>query len=485
MTAAETGTLGALRGRVDLAWDAVQAFAAKAAAPAAIVAGVAQVRDAVFVRFEETRRAVTAAGIAGTAYPLPAPEWFVRATAAIDSVLALSRTASAEAARLASAAQDEGRRDQLVNILLMVLTALLAGATLWLVLRRVVAPLAQMTATMGRLADGDLAAAVPHAGRSDEIGRMAQAVAVFKDNAVRMRDLQQEQEAIKQRAAAEKKAAMDKLADELEAGISGVARIVSTASGELTTSAHTMSETAEETTRQAAAVAAATEQASSNVQTVAAATEELSSSVSEISRQVAESARVAAQAVEEANQTNATVQGLAGAAQKIGEVVRLISDIAGQTNLLALNATIEAARAGEAGKGFAVVASEVKALATQTAKATEDIAQQVAAIQGATGASVNAIQGIAGTIGRINEIATAIASAVEEQGAATQEIARNVQQAAVGTSEVAATIGGVTEAARETGNVAGAVRSAAAQLSQQSAVLNDQVARVVSNIRAA
>jgi methyl-accepting chemotaxis protein len=485
MTAADTGTLGALRGRVDLAWESIQAYAAKATAPAAIVAGAAQVREAVFVRFEDTRRAVTAAGVAGAAYPVPASEWFARSTAAIDSVLALSRTASEEAGRLAAAAQDEGRRDQLINILLMTFTLALAGATLWLVMRRVVGPLAEMTATMGKLADGDLAVTVPHAGRRDEVGQMAQAVAVFKDNAVRMRDLQQEQEAAKTRAAAEKKAAMDKLADDLEAGISGVARIVSTASGELTSSAQAMSATAEETTRQAASVAAATDQASTNVQTVASAAEELSSSVAEISRQVSESARVAAQAVEEANQTNATVQGLAGAAQKIGEVVRLISDIAGQTNLLALNATIEAARAGEAGKGFAVVASEVKQLATQTARATEDIAQQVATIQGATNASVAAIQGIAGTIGRINEIATAIASAVEEQGAATQEIARNVQQAAAGTQEVASTIAGVTEAARETGGVASAVRTAAEQLSQQSAVLNEQVARVVSNIRAA
>jgi uncharacterized protein YoxC len=207
-----------------------------------------------------------------------------------------------------------------------------------------------------------------------------------------------------------------------------VVQTVSNAAETLQRMAHSMSATAEEAARQSTAVAAASEQASGNVSTVAAAAEELSSSIAEIGRQVAESTKISNQAAEDANRTNAKVQALAAAAQKIGDVVKLINDIAGQTNLLALNATIEAARAGEAGKGFAVVASEVKSLATQTAKATEDIAAQVKAIQAATGDSVQAIEGITGTIGRINEIATTIASAVEEQGAATQEIARNVQR---------------------------------------------------------
>ena len=222
-------------------------------------------------------------------------------------------------------------------------------------------------------------------------------------------------------------------------------------------SAEAMTSTAEEASRQSTAVAAASEQASTNVQTVAAASEELSASIVEISRQVAQSASIAGRAVDEAAATNKSVQGLAEAAQKIGDVVKLINDIAGQTNLLALNATIEAARAGEAGKGFAVVASEVKSLANQTAKATEDIASQVDAIQSATNTPSRRSRASAKTIGEINEIATTIASAVEEQGAATKEISRNVQQAAPGTNDVSSNIAGVTQAAGETGQSAGQV----------------------------
>jgi len=219
------------------------------------------------------------------------------------------------------------------------------------------------------------------------------------------------------------------------------------------------------------------------VQTVAAATEELSSSVNEISRQVSESSRIANVAVDEANKTNITVAGLSDAAQKIGEVVGLINNIASQTNLLALNATIEAARAGEAGKGFAVVASEVKNLANQTAKATEDIQGQVGQMQSVTGTAVDAIKGITGTIQRMSEITTTIASAVEEQGAATREIARNVQQASTGTREVSSNIGGVTQAAGETGHMAGSVLGATKELSRQTDRLRQEVDAFVRRVR--
>ena len=232
-------------------------------------------------------------------------------------------------------------------------------------------------------------------------------------------------------------------------------------------------------------VAAAAEQASTNAQTVATAAEELSASISEISSQVAQSTKISGKAVETAAATNASVQGLADAAQKIGEVVQLINDIASQTNLLALNATIEAARAGDAGKGFAVVASEVKSLANQTARATEDIAQQVNAIQGATRHAVDSIKGISDTIGQINEIATAIASAVEEQGAATQEIARNIQQASHGTNEVSTNIVEVTKAAGETGSAATQVLAAAGEVSEQSERLKSEVDSFLVAVRAA
>ena len=363
--------------------------------------------------------------------------------------------------------------------------SVLLGITMsWLVSRSISTPIKAMTAAMGTLASGNTSIDIPAAGNKSEIGAMAKAVQVFKDNMIEAERLRGEQEQMKARAEAEKRAAMNKMADEFEASVKGIVQMVSSAATEMQSTAQTLSSTAEETSRQSTAVAAASEEASTNVQTVASAAEELSSSIAEISRQVTESSRIAGQAVSDAGRTNAQVQALADAAQKIGDVVKLINDIAGQTNLLALNATIEAARAGEAGKGFAVVASEVKSLATQTAKATEDIGAQVKAIQGATQDSVKAIQTIAQTIGRMNEIATTIASAVEEQGAATKEIARNIQQASAGTAEVSSNIAGVTKAASETGASSTQVLQAASELSKQSETLNLQVDGFVRKIRA-
>jgi methyl-accepting chemotaxis protein len=279
--------------------------------------------------------------------------------------------------------------------------------------------------------------------------------------------------------------AQARMADDFEASVGEVARSVAQAAEGMKTTAEALSEVASDTGKRAVAVAAATEQASTNVQTVAASAEELAASVQEISCQVAESAAIASRAAQEAEATDGTVKGLAEAAARIGDVVRLISDIAGQTNLLALNATIEAARAGEAGKGFAVVASEVKNLANQTGKATEEIAAQIAAMQGATDAAVRAIRSIGETIGRMNAIAASIAAAVEQQGAATQEIARSVQQAAVGTSEVSSTIGGVTQAVDQAGGQAVQVLEAANALTGEAATLKDEVARFLAAIRAA
>jgi methyl-accepting chemotaxis protein len=272
-------------------------------------------------------------------------------------------------------------------------------------------------------------------------------------------------------------------ADSFEKDVNSVLGVVSAAARELQNTANSMAATADETLRQSSAVAGAAEQASQNVQTVAAATEELTASIHEISRQVTTSTQICTDAVEEANRTNVLVQGLAEAAGKIGEVVKLINNIASQTNLLALNATIEAARAGEAGKGFAVVAGEVKNLANQTARATDEISAQINAVQTATRDAVGAIQGIGRTIGSISEIAGAIAVAVEEQGAATQEIARNVQEAAQGTGLVTHNIGEVTRAAGETGSAAREVLEASSELSRQSDGLNHKVGSFLSNIR--
>jgi methyl-accepting chemotaxis protein len=364
--------------------------------------------------------------------------------------------------------------------------AVLLGALLaWLIGRGITRPVAAMTNAMTRLASGDTSVEVPARANSDELGEMAQAVQVFKDNMVETEHLRAEQEEQKRRAEAEQRRAMLAMADNFEAAVGDIVRGVSAQAGELQSTAQLMSATAEETERQSTTVAAASEQASTNVQTVASAAEELSSSIAEISRQVATSADITARAVDDTRRTNEQIEGLADAAQSIGDVVKLISDIAGQTNLLALNATIEAARAGEAGAGFAVVASEVKNLAGQTAKATEEISAQIEAIRAVTGEAVEAIKAIGGTIGRINEIATTIASAVEEQGAATREIARNVQQASSGTADVSKNIVSVTKAANDTGVASNQVLGTAGQLAQQSEALRAQVETFLTNIRAA
>jgi methyl-accepting chemotaxis protein len=366
----------------------------------------------------------------------------------------------------------------------LVVAGVLSGFAGLMIVITVARPIVQTTETMGRLAKHDLSAEIAGADRKDEVGSMARAVQVFKDSMVEGDRLAAEQKAEQERKE-KRQVAIEGYIKTFDASVSGALDTLASASTEMQSTAQSMSATAEETSRQATAVAAASEQASANVQTVASAAEELSGSIAEISRQVSESSRIAGQAASDATETNAKVRALAEAAQKIGDVVKLINDIAGQTNLLALNATIEAARAGEAGKGFAVVASEVKSLATQTAKATDEIGGQIKAIQTATAESVTAIENITGTIGRINEIATTIASAVEEQGAATKEIARNVQQASAGTTEVSSNITGVTQAAGETGAASSQVLGAAGELAKQGETLRGDVGKFLADIRSA
>ena len=339
---------------------------------------------------------------------------------------------------------------------MVALGALLSAALMVMVVGSVVRPLRSLTGSVARLARGDLDVEVPGLGRGDELGEMAHAVQVFKDNAVERRHLEAAQAAEREKQLVRAQR-LEELAGAFDGEVAAVLAALGGSAGEMQQASQAMSATAEETSRQATAVAAASEQATSNVQTVASAAEELSSSIREIARQMGASSAIARDATGEAEKAQATVRGLAAAAEKIGEVVELINAIAGQTNLLALNATIEAARAGDAGKGFAVVAGEVKSLANQTAKATEEIAAQIDAVRSEINGTVGAIEGIVATIGKINEISASIAAAVEEQDAATQEIARNVEQAAQGTQQVSGTIAGVTSAADETGSAANQV----------------------------
>ncbi|SEP40512.1 methyl-accepting chemotaxis sensory transducer with Cache sensor [Methylobacterium sp. UNC300MFChir4.1] len=363
--------------------------------------------------------------------------------------------------------------------------AMMIGLLATLIGRSVARPMRAMTAFMTDLAAGDLTREVPGAERRDEIGAMAAAVQVFKDNLIRTRQLEEETAQARASAEEHRKRAMREMADGFEAAVGGVIGTVSSSATELQATAGTMSGTAAETAAQSSAVAAAAEEAASNVNTVAAAAEELGSSVQEIGRQVDGAAELARQAVGEADQAGTLVHELSTAVARIGDVVGLISNIASQTNLLALNATIEAARAGAAGKGFAVVAAEVKALAEQTAKATSEISGQILQIQVSTGQAVASIGGITGRIREISNVATSIAAAVEEQGAATQEIVRNVAQAASGTGEVTGNIAGVAGAAEETGAAATQVLGAASELSRQSEHLTAEVARFLATVRAA
>jgi methyl-accepting chemotaxis protein len=407
---------------------------------------------------------------------------YAKHRAAVDELVKIANASVERAEDAASAA--EGLYLPLIYGILgfTIASAFATGAAL---LRRVARPIAGMTAAMRALAENDLAVDIPARGRRDEVGAMAAAVEVFRQSMIEAERLRAEQEEQKARAAAERKAILDGMAGTFEQNVGGIVSTVASAAAKMQETAQTMSATAAQASRQTTTVAAAANQATANVQMVAAATEELSASIGEIARQVTRSSEVAAKGVEDIHRTNGTVEGLAAAAQKIGDVVTLIQDIATQTNLLALNATIEAARAGEAGKGFAVVAGEVKSLATQTAKATEEIAQQIAAIQGTTTEAVAAIRRIGATIGELDEITATIASAVEEQRTATREIAGNVQQAATGTNEVSSTITVVTQSSGDVGAAATQVLGAAGELGKQSERLRQEVESFLATVRAA
>jgi methyl-accepting chemotaxis protein len=434
-----------------------------------------------------------------------------RAQPLLATVEAMLKEETASARDLAGAAGQDAKgsivqssRVGLVAGLLVI--AVLIGSAIFGGLS-IARPIGRVASVLLELANGNKAVSIPFTGRGDEVGDAARAANTFRDNLVRMEKLEAEQREAEARAAANqksaeerelvekqavvareeaaRKAAMHKLANEFEAAVGTIIETVSSASHQLEAAAGTLTKTADTTQQLSGMVAAASEEASANVQSVASATEEMTSSVTEISRQVQQSSHIAQEAVKQAQKTDARIGELSKAASRIGDVIKLITAIAEQTNLLALNATIEAARAGEAGRGFAVVAQEVKALASQTAKATDEIGTQIAGMQTATQESVAAIKEIGGTIGRISDISATIAAAVEEQGAATQEIARNVSEAARGTTQVATNITDVNRGASETGSASAQVLTSAQSLSNESSHLKAEVQKFLSTIRAA
>jgi len=397
-----------------------------------------------------------------------------------ELAMAASTSANTESKTLKSTV-NSSMEIGVVCVVIMIVLGLLFGVMIG---KAISNPIRAITHVMKALASGNKETEVPDLDRGDEVGEMAQAVLIFKENMIKNDQLESEQS--KERKVRENRAmVIEKLVGEFQNTSTGVVNAVSEAASQLQENSKAMSQTASQTTQQANIVADAAHKASDNVSTVASAAEELHASISEIKKQVHESTRIAANAVEETNATNRTVEGLAAAAQKIGAVVELINDIAGQTNLLALNATIEAARAGDAGKGFAVVAQEVKGLADQTAKATKEIADQIQEMQNMTADTVHAIKNIGDTIARVNEISTTIATAVEEQSSATNEIAQSIEQASNGTRTVSSSIGSVTDASTHTSQMAEQVLDAGNQLAHEGDKLKKEVETFIHRVRSA
>lgn len=380
----------------------------------------------------------------------------------------------------------ESDANALINLMFWLggISVVLALGLLWFSHKSISLPLRGMVGAMTQIADGNKHAVIPPCSSHDEIGEMSQALRVFQTNLLRMEELESQAAADKANAESQRRQLLLEMASGFEQSVGHVVTVVASAATQLHGDAQSLSELSEQTSRQSSTVAAATEQASASVQTVASAAEELASSISEITHQVDESLRISNQAVDQVKHTDATVSTLTEVASHIGDVVKLIQDIAEQTNLLALNATIEAARAGEAGKGFAVVASEVKNLATQTARATEEISQKIVMVQHVSGEAVDAIRTIGTTIDRISEITSVVASSIQQQRAATSEISSNVQQASAGTNEVAGSILNVSRAASDSQTAAKEVLQASGELSHQADILHKEIAAFLSKIRA-
>jgi methyl-accepting chemotaxis protein len=481
---ADVAAAGEDAGKAAMAWTLVGEEAANPHAPPALVAAVAKGNDYFSGPMAEERKGMIATLSGNGTISMPMSAMQKRDTAELNLIVDVVNVALDEMIARATLQRSRATGGLATSGIFLLVALGLASAGFLVGHRRISLPLRWMTELMRRLADGDLSVEIGTAERGDEIGAMAAAVRVFKENALRVERMAAERAA--ETASKEARARTTAtLTENFDQAVSGVVEVVAGAAAKLETTAQALSATANQTDHQATSVAAASGEASASVQTVASAAEELEASIKEIAQQVEHSSRVSQIASEEAAHTNQIIQGLADSSARIGDVVKLITAIAAQTNLLALNATIEAARAGDAGKGFAVVAGEVKNLANQTARATDEISAQIGAVQSATQDAVAAIQGIVNRIDEINQIAGIIAAAIEEQSAATGEIARNVDNAAVGTRDISANIEGMTQATAETGSAASQVLASAHSLSAEATQLNKIVREFLGAVRAA
>jgi methyl-accepting chemotaxis protein len=474
-----------LEGGVDTAWAALQTIAGGSELPPRLVEAMAEAKTAYFdPQFLGLRDRLVNALVTGEKPEMKANEWSPFSVKHMSSVVGVAERALDTAKSYAEAQHSQAQRSLALQLVLLAAALALTFGTMTAVTRRIIRPLHTMRDAMLKVAAGDLAIDTGYAQRRDEMGALAGALETFKQQAMD-KLWSEDQERERHAGAAARQRAIEGYVGDFESLMRHTLDQLSHASSQMSTTSASLSAVSSQTNSRVNIAEKASGEASMSVESVAVASQQLSASINDISRQASHAAGIASRAVNRARETDDTVQGLAKTAGRIGEVVGLINSIAAQTNLLALNATIEAARAGEAGRGFAVVASEVKSLASQTAKATDDISEQIADIQKVAGDAIDAIKGIGGIIGEVNDVATAIAAAVEEQGTATQEITRSTQHAAQGTRNVSENITGVKTDADAAAAAAENVRQAAETLETQSVQLSSQVTEFLGKIRAA